>query len=136
MKNNSAESVVAKKTRELCQAILDEPAFETCRGKMEAFFSNEAVRSQYDQLREKGSEMHQKQHEGVEPTADEIREFEQLKKTFMANPVGRGFLDAQKEMGEIHESVNQHLIKTFELGRIPTAADLAEEACEPGCGCH
>ena len=48
----------------------------------------------------------------------------------------RGFLDAQQELHEIQESIQRHVSKTLELGRLPEPADLEEGSCGHGCGCH
>ena len=51
-------------------------------------------------------------------------------------PVTRGFLDAQEEMHHVHESINQFVSKTLELGRMPVESDFASEGgCGDGCGC-
>jgi hypothetical protein len=41
-------------------------------------------------------------------------------------------------MHELQSSVKTTVAKTIELGRIPTAEDLAEGggSCGSGCGCH
>jgi hypothetical protein len=54
----------------------------------------------------------------------------------MANPVARGFLDAQQQMHKTQETVMKFVSKTFELGRVPTMEDMQEGSCGTGCGCH
>jgi hypothetical protein len=39
-------------------------------------------------------------------------------------------------MHDLQHSVQKHVAKTIELGRIPLAEDLAEGSCGHGCGCH
>ena len=67
----------------------------------------------------------------------EIAAFESERDALLKNPVASSFLDAQEEMHELQSSVKKTVAKTVELGRIPTAEDLAEGgSCGAGCGCH
>ena len=65
---------------------------------------------------------------------DEVAQFETLRDGFLDNPVARQFLDAQESMRRFQMVVGEHVAKTFELGRIPTADDFPED-CGEGCGC-
>jgi hypothetical protein len=67
---------------------------------------------------------------------DEIAAFEKDRDALLKNPVAVGFLDAQEEMHDLQHSVKKMVSKTVELGRIPTADDLAESCGNGGCGCH
>ena len=68
--------------------------------------------------------------------AAEIASFESERETLLKNPVATAFLDAQEEMHEIQNVVKKTVGKTIEIGRVPTADDLAEGSCGEGCGCH
>ena len=54
-------TAVLQKTRELCQAILDQPDFPMIRRQVDAFLASEASKSQYQILVEKGEALQQKQ---------------------------------------------------------------------------
>lgn len=83
----------------------------------------------------KGQTLQQKQQRS-QLTGEEISAFEKEREALLSNPVARGFLEAQEEMHHVHQSINQLVSKTLELGRIPTEADLEEEGgCGDGCGC-
>ncbi len=130
------ETLITQKTKELCQAILDQPELRAARQAIDAFISNEKARSQYENLMNKGQELQQKQQRSQQITQDEVNSFETEREALLNNPVARGFLDAQQEMHEVHESVNRMVSKTLELGRLPTEADFQEEgSCGHGCGC-
>jgi cell fate (sporulation/competence/biofilm development) regulator YlbF (YheA/YmcA/DUF963 family) len=124
------------KTRELCQAILDEPDVRAMRQKIDTFMADSPVRGQYENLMQKGDALHQKQHAGVPLDRAEVAEFEKLRETFLKNPVASAFLDAQEELQKVQQSISQHVSKTFELGRVPTAEDMESGGCGHGCGCH
>jgi cell fate (sporulation/competence/biofilm development) regulator YlbF (YheA/YmcA/DUF963 family) len=136
MQTQIEESVITQKTRELCQAILDEPQVRSMRQKIDAFTANDAVRGQYEELMMKGQGLQQKQHAGLPLDNAEIDAFEALRESFLKNPVARDFLDAQEDMQKLQKSVSQYVSKTFELGRVPEESDLESGSCGSGCGCH
>ena len=130
------DSLITDKTRELCQAILDQPEMRSARQAIDKFVADESARSQYEKLMAKGQALQQKQHRSEQLSGEEIAAFEKERDTVLSNPVARGFLEAQEEMHHVHQSTNQYVSKTLELGRMPTEADFAEEGgCGDGCGC-
>ena len=130
------ETPVIQKTKELCQAILDQPNMQSIRKRVDAFMADEKTRAQYDGLMSKGQALQQKQQTSMPLTGDEITEFETQRETLLNKPVARGFLDAQEELHEVQESIHQYVTKTLELGRMPTEEDLNGGGCGHGCGCH
>jgi len=130
------ESLITDKTRELCQAILDQPEMRAARQRIQTFVADEKAREQYEGLMAKGQTLQQKQQRS-QLTAEEISAFEKEREALLSNPVARGFLEAQEEMHHVHQSINQYVSKTLELGRIPTEADFEESGggCGDGCGC-
>ena len=89
----------------------------------------------------KGQALQEKQHHGQPLDPTEISAFETDRDQLLKNPVATGFLDAQEEMHELQSTVKKTVAKAIELGRIPTADELAEGGCcggggGGGCGCH
>jgi len=136
MPTQTEENVITQKTRELCQAILDQPDVRSMRQKVDAFMADDRARGQYDALMMKGQMLQEKQQSGRPLDQAEIDSFEQLRESFLSNPVARGFLDAQEDMHKMQQSVSQFVSKTFELGRVPEESDLDSGSCGHGCGCH
>lgn len=136
MQTTTDDSAVLRKTRELCQAILDQPEFQTIRQQIDAFMLNDEVKMQYQVLSERSEYLQHKQQQGMPLTPEEIADFEQQRDSFINNPVARGFLDAQNEMQRMQESVGRYVAKTFELGRLPGPEDFDSGSCGHGCGCH
>jgi cell fate (sporulation/competence/biofilm development) regulator YlbF (YheA/YmcA/DUF963 family) len=132
----TTQDTVQQKTRELCQAIVDQPEFHEMRRQIEAFMGDEAAKTQYQTVIEKGEMLQHKQQMGAPLSNDEIVAFEKDRDALVSNPVARGFLDAQQQMHKVQESVGQYLSKTFELGRLPTEEDINGGGCGSGCGCH
>src|SRR6185369_11694348 len=130
------EDAILQKTRELCQAIVDQPEFQSLRRHVETFLANEESKSQYQLVVEKGEALQQKQQMGMPLSNDEIDEFQKHRETLVNNPIAKAFLDAQQEMHKVQESVGQYVAKTLELGRIPTSEDFPSGSCGSGCGCH
>ncbi|HYT59500.1 MAG TPA: YlbF family regulator [Haliangiales bacterium] len=132
---NSENSAVAQKTKELCQAIIDQPDFQTIRRQLDAFLADESIKSQYQELSDRGAMLQHKQQTGMPLDMTEIADFEKRREAFLNNPVAQGFLAAQQAMHDVQESVSQHVAKTFELGRMPAQEDFDHGSCGHGCGC-
>ena len=135
MQTTTPASPIIEKTKELCVTILDQPHLRSAHQRIQMFLSDEKARAQYDGLMTKGQALQQKQQQSVPLTGEEISEFEKDRDALLNNPVARGFLDAQEELHHVHESVNQYVSKTLELGRLPTEADFGAGECGHGCGC-
>jgi cell fate (sporulation/competence/biofilm development) regulator YlbF (YheA/YmcA/DUF963 family) len=132
------DSLITDKTRELCQAILDQPELRSARQRIDAFVADDKARAQYEGLMAKGQALQQKQQRAEQLSGEEIAAFEKEREAVLGNPVARGFLEAQEEMHHVHQSINQYVSKTLELGRMPTEADFEESGgggCGEGCGC-
>ena len=130
------ETPITRKTRELCQAILEEPSMRAVRERIDNFMADEKTRAQYDGLVAKGQALQQKQQMSTPLTGEEISDFEQHRDSLLKNPVAREFLDAQQELHEVRESVHKYINKTLELGRLPSAEELTDSCCSSdGCGC-
>ena len=129
------ETVVIQKTKELCQAIVDQPEYTGIRQRIDLFMGDEAAKNQYQLVMEKGDALQQKQQFGLPLDGNEIAEFEKNRENLLNNPVARDFLEAQQRMHKLQESVMQYVSKTFELGRVPKAEDFPAEGCGSGCGC-
>jgi cell fate (sporulation/competence/biofilm development) regulator YlbF (YheA/YmcA/DUF963 family) len=131
------ESVVGKKTKELCQAIVEQPEMSSIRGRIDAFMSNTVARGLYDTVTTKGHALQEKQSRSLPLDNAEIADFEKHREALLNNPVARGFLDAQEELHDLQHSIQKYVSKTLELGRVPVEEDLKENgSCGHGCGCH
>src|SRR5882762_8423029 len=126
-------ATVLQKTRELCQAILDQPDFPMIRRQVDAFMADESIKVQYQELSDHGAMLQHKQQTGTPLDMAEIADFEKRREAFLNSPVAQGFLDAQQAMQQVQESVNHYVTKTFELGRMPQKEDF--DSCGHGCGC-
>ena len=129
-------SAVETKTRELCEAILAEPAVASIRQRIDTFMADGLSRGQYESLMTKGSALQEKQQSSLPLSGEEISDFERQREALLGNPVARGFLDAQEELHQLQESIQTQVAKTLELGRLPQPEDLESGSCGHGCGCH
>jgi cell fate (sporulation/competence/biofilm development) regulator YlbF (YheA/YmcA/DUF963 family) len=84
----------------------------------------------------KGNALHEKQHNGHTLDGVEIADFEKHRDELLKNPAAAAYLDAQEELHQLQHSIQKHVSKTLQLGRVPTEADLEEGSCGHGCGCH
>jgi cell fate (sporulation/competence/biofilm development) regulator YlbF (YheA/YmcA/DUF963 family) len=127
-------SAVIEKTKELCAHIVSDPAFLQLQANVERFLSDDAARLQYQSLHEKGEELHHKQHAGIELGAAEIRDFETAREALFENAVACDFLAAQRELENLQKEISKYVGATIELGRVPTADDLAAAGGGGCCG--
>ena len=131
---------VETKTRELCEAILEQLQTGGIKQRIDTFLADATARGAYESLMSKGQALQEKQHGGQTLDPAEIASFESERDALLKNPVATGFLDAQEEMHELKQGVQKNISKTIELGRIPTADELSEGGgggCgSGGCGCH
>ena len=138
MASTIEETPIARKTRELCQTILDEPSMKASLQRISSFMADEETRAQYDALVEKGQTLQEKQQNSLALTSEEISDFEQHRDSLLKNPVAREFLDAQQELHQVQESIHKYVSKTIELGRLPSEEELSSGCCgdhDHGCGC-
>jgi cell fate (sporulation/competence/biofilm development) regulator YlbF (YheA/YmcA/DUF963 family) len=129
------QTPVVRKTKELCQTILEQPNMKSIRQRIDAFMSDEKSRTQYENVVSKGQALQQKQQQSENLTGEEIADFEKHRDQLLQNPVARGFLDAQEELHEVKHTIHQYVNKTLELGRIPSEDDMQEGCGHGGCGC-
>lgn len=132
------DSAIIAKTRELCAQIASDPAFLSLQESVERFLNDDGARLQYQSVHERGEELHQKQHVGIELGAAEIREFEAAREALFDNEIAREFLTARQQLEKLQKEISKYVGMTLELGRCPTAEDLAETGgccSEGGCGC-
>jgi cell fate (sporulation/competence/biofilm development) regulator YlbF (YheA/YmcA/DUF963 family) len=127
---------IEEKTRELCQVIVDQPEMISIRKRIDTFLSDSQARGQYETVMSKGKALQEKQAQSQSLDGAEIADFEKHRDALLKNPVALGFLDAQEELHELQHSIQKHVSKTLELGRVPGEDDLSESSCGHGCGCH
>src|SRR5216117_3539944 len=109
METNSENPVIQQKTRELCQAIIDQPDFQSIRRQLDAFLADESVQVQYQELSNRGAALQHKQQTGLTLDMTEVADFEKRREAFLSNPVAQGFLAAQQAMHNVQESVSQYV---------------------------
>ena len=129
------DSVIVQKTKELCQSILDHPDFKSVQQNIDTFMTDEKAKQAYQELIERGEELHHKQHQGARLSDQEIDAYQKQRDGVVNNPVTANFLRAQQEVHGIQESINKYLSKSFELGRVPAPEEMEDGSCGSGCGC-
>lgn len=133
MSITAEDSAVIVKTRELCSHIASDASFLKLQASVERFLSDDASRLQYQSVHERGEELHQKQHAGIELGATEIREFEAAREALFENSIATEFLAAQQELERLQKEIGKYVGMTLELGRVPTADDIANASGGGGC---
>ena len=123
-------SPVIAKTKELCAQIASDPSFLKLQVQVERFLSDDAARLQYQTVHERGEQLHNKQHSGIELGASEIKEFENARDALFENQVACDFMAAQRELEGLQKEISKYISSTIENGRVPTAEDLVDKG---GC---
>ena len=135
MQTLDPEGGIILRTRDLCQALVEQPDFQEMKQKLDAFLSDEMLKFQFQQVNDLGNLLQMKQGQGLELKADEIATFEKMRDELLGNPVAQGFLDAQQQMQQLHQMVDKFIDRTFELGRRPEFDEVHDGSCGD-CGCH
>jgi cell fate (sporulation/competence/biofilm development) regulator YlbF (YheA/YmcA/DUF963 family) len=136
MDTSAKDSALIERTRDLCQAIVDQPDFLALKARLDGFLGDEALKFQYQQINELGQILQTKQGQGIQLGEEEISQFEELRQDLLGNPTAQGFFEAQQQLQQLHQVVDKFLDKTFELGRRPDFEDVQDGSCGSGCGCH
>ena len=136
MPNQTDNNAILEKTRELCQTIVAHPGMASIHQRINTFLSDANARLQFETVMSKGQALQEKQGRGLQPDNIEIADFEKHRDALLKNPVAQGFLGAREELHGIQHSIQKHVSRTLELGRVPTEADLGDGSCDGDCGCH
>ncbi|MEJ6581637.1 MAG: YlbF family regulator [Akkermansiaceae bacterium] len=128
------DSVVMSKTRELCAAIAGDSEFQELLGQVEEFLGDDEARLSYQAVHEAGQQLNQKQQSGLELSENEIAAFEEARGNLLTNPVASNFMKAQQGLEGIQTTVSRLVGMTLELGRVPTAEDIAQASGGGCCG--
>ena len=134
METQVQDTPIVARTKELCEALLQQPEVASIRERIDAFMAREDLRSAYDVLMMKGDMVRQKQQVGLQPTEDEVTDLENEFQQLMANPEVQNFEQARKEMYKIQDQVAQYVAKTFEMGRVPEDYEIDYSCGDCGCG--
>jgi len=133
------DSAVMAKTKDMCDAIAQDIEFLALQGQVERFLSDDEAKLQYQSVHERGEELHQKQHAGVELSETEIQEFESARDSLMKNEVASDFMEAQQSLKTLQQTIAKYVSMTLELGRVPEPEDMEQSGdggcCGGGCGC-
>jgi cell fate (sporulation/competence/biofilm development) regulator YlbF (YheA/YmcA/DUF963 family) len=133
MSLNHPDGAVMTKVRDLCSTLATDPSFVQIRDRISVFMADENAQSQYEEVSSLSQSLQHKQRQGTQLSEQEIADFEAKRDLLLANPVAKGYLDAQEEMNEVRQSVSMYVMKTFEIGRLPAEEDF--QSCGHGCSC-
>jgi cell fate (sporulation/competence/biofilm development) regulator YlbF (YheA/YmcA/DUF963 family) len=134
MSLTAEDSVVIAKTRELCSHIASDPLFQQLQESVERFLGDDQARLQFQSVHERGEELHEKQHSGIQLAAAEIREFEAARDALFENDIAREFIAAREQLERLQKEIGRYIGMTLELGRVPSADEIAA-ANGHGGGC-
>jgi len=129
---------IEDKARELCEFVLEQDDYQEAWKQIEKFLENEPAKMRYRAWQETGAELHHQEQQGMAPSEDHVAELERLKQTVLDDPVAVRFLEAEGQMNQMFSTVTKLLQKTLQMGRVPSAEEMAEGECcgNSGCGCH
>jgi len=134
MKILEDDSAVMLKARELCSTIAEDAEYQELLAKVETFLNNDEARLAYQSVHESSQALNQKQQAGLELADAEIAQFEAARESLLANPIASDFLGAQKNLEGLQSTVGRLVGMTLELGRVPSAEDIAQAQGGGCCG--
>jgi cell fate (sporulation/competence/biofilm development) regulator YlbF (YheA/YmcA/DUF963 family) len=136
MLDQNEHSTVIRKTRELCEAILQQPGIISLQKNIRAFLDNEAARADYQGLVAKSQALQQKQQQNQALEDAEVEDFESHRERVLGNPAARAYIEAQEDLRGVHHAVVKCLSMSLESGQVPTAEEFEQASCGHGCNCH
>ena len=136
MLDQNEHTAVIRKTRELCEAILQQPGVIASQKNIRAFLDNEEARTDYQSLVAKSQALQQKQQQNEALGDAEVQDFESHRDRVLGNATARAYLDAQENLRGVHHAVLKCLSMTLESGQVPTEDEFDQATCGHGCNCH
>jgi cell fate (sporulation/competence/biofilm development) regulator YlbF (YheA/YmcA/DUF963 family) len=130
---------IEDKIQELCAAIIADEEVNTARERAEAFLADDEAVALYRRMSTLGRELHQRDHDGVQPSVADVNEYTSLQRLCSEHPGVTSFVESRQVLQGIAEMVSGYVSFTLEKGRIPSDNELwgdAEGGCGEGCGCH
>jgi len=118
-------------TKDLCQALLDDPSLKEVYGAIDTFMEDDVAKGLFTEMQNKGEALNMKQQNGLELTAGEIEEYNKIKEAMLGNTVAKAFVDAQEKISSVHQTIGGWVSLVFEFGRLPTEEEF-EGHCGPG----
>ena len=137
----ATKTPIVQKTEELCETILAQEGVQALFARIDSFQADEGAQQLYQQVGQMQDVLMRKQQSGESLTESEIADFEKVREELMNHPVAGPFVESQQEVFSVQETISKYIAKTFELGRMPTEADLQDSGsgcCGGGggsCGC-
>ncbi len=133
----TASPLIKSKIVELCETLVADAGLQSARAQAEAFLADEQAVSLYREMATMGRALHQKQHNGEEPTDAEIGRFTSLQDRCDENEVILSFVKAQDTLRGVAEVVTSFVGKSLESGAVPSEDEVfGKGGCGEGCGCH
>ena len=136
MASTIEETTITRKTRELCQTILDEPSMQALRQRIDTFMADEQTRAQYDGLIAKGQALQEKQQQSIAAHRRGDFGLRAASRLAAEEPGGARVPRRAARAAQVQESIQKYVSKTIELGRLPSEEELSSGCCgDHGCGC-
>ena len=129
------DSAIYSSARDLCAAIIADPQVVQYKEEIDSFLANAEARALFDCVNKMGQELTAKHQAGMEPTEEEIAQFDQLRQNVITNPVCHQFLQARQQIDGIFSELNRYFGLTLELNRVPSHEELEAAMTPPSGGC-
>lgn len=123
---------IMEQMEELCSGLLQQEAFKQLRSSIDQFAGDGQATAQYERFLEKHRSLEAMDRNNLEPTDEEMQEYDKEESALYDNEVIRKFLHAQREFIHLHDRVSQLFMKSIELNRLPEPKELKKGSC--GCG--
>lgn len=138
MNNPTLDSGLQEATTALCNLLAESPQVIAAKARIGLFFQNPDATKLFEEVNSYGEELRNKHLAGMPPTEEEIAKFDELRQSVVNNELARGFLESRQAIDGILSTINQYLGMSIDLGRAPSAEEVAEarqKASSGGCGC-
>lgn len=138
MANTSLTPELVELTQQLATSFAQSQSVISAKARIGLFYQNAEASDLFRKVNEYGEELRNKSMAGMQPSEEEIAQFDQYRKAVIENECCKGFLEARQQIDELIGTVSQFLGLSIDLGRAPTDEEVANAMSQDmsaSCGC-
>ncbi len=136
MANTSLSPDLIDLVQKLAEGFAQNQQIVAAKARIGLFYQNSEATDLFRRVNEYGEKLREKHMAGMEPTADEISQFDGMRQNVIMNPLCAGFLESRQLLDELLSTVNQYLCLSIDLGRSPSDEEVAQAMQQQSsCGC-
>jgi len=138
MANTSLPPDLVELTQQLAETFAQSQTVIAAKARIGLFYQNAEASNLFRKINEFGEELRNKSMSGMQPSDEEIAQFDGYRKAVIENECCKGFLDARQTIDGLISTVSQYLGLAIDLGRAPSDEEVANamnQSMSASCAC-